>query len=320
MPKKKKEKDHEESYLEKNVPLIKNTKEFESYLRSIYIVNNIVSSYDEYDIFMKKISNLMRGSFTIRRCREHPISFKFYQKDTKVHTLQFRHFYINMILWRAFVELSGLDVINESYMFDCENDIPHIEDYINYKLIEVLRDYHIKSNIINHCISEIMYNLRNISLDYSMIMNLNFSLKTFIDTYQNNDRIRDLMESNFDKGLQPYEIENLLHEYEDEEIAIYKSMKDNPIGVILRANTGIKHKQFSEFTISQGLKPTLGGETIPINVDNSTLIRGSDRPSYHYINSIASRKSLVLNKKVINLLVTMYSDIHLKTSLIAGNY
>ena len=58
-------------------------------------------------------------------------------------------------------------------------------------------------------------------------------------------------------------------------------------------------KQFAEFTISQGLKPTLTGETIPLNVDNSTLIRGADKPSYFYINAISSRKSLVLNKKVM---------------------
>ena len=290
---------HEESYLESNVPFIKNSKELASYLKPLYVIDNLLKTYEDYDIFMKKISNLLRGSFTIRQCREYPITFKFYQKDTKTHTLQLRHFYINMILWRAFIELEGLNILNESYILDCEKDIPNIEDYINYKLIQTLRDYHIKSTTMNHCISEILYNLRAISLDYSMIMNLNFSLKTFIDVYQGNDRIRQLMESNFDRGLQPYEIEDMLHSYEDEEIKLYKSMKDNPIGVILRANTGIKHKQFAEFTISQGLKPTLGGETIPWNVDNSTLIRGSDRPSYMYISAISSRKSLVLNKKVI---------------------
>ncbi len=246
MARKKKEEvvipEHEESYLEKNVPYIHNAKELATYLRPVYIIDDILVDFSTYDSFMKKITNLLRGSFTIRKCREYPISFKFYPKDKDTHTLQFRHFYINMILWRAFVELSGLNVLNESFILDCDNDIPNIEDYINYKLIEVLRDYHIKSTTINSTISEVLYNLRAISLDYSQIMNLNFSLKTFIDVYQNNDRIRDLMESKFDRGLQPYEIEDLLHKYEDEEIKLYKSMKDNPIGVILRSGTGIKHE------------------------------------------------------------------------------
>lgn len=234
---------HEESYLELNVPYIHNMEEFATYLKPVYIINNLLQNYDDYDIFMKKMSNLMRGSFCIRRCREYPISFKFYQKDKKLYTLQFRHFFINMILWRAFIELAGLNVINESYIFDCENDVPHIEDYINYKLIQTLRNYHIKTTTMNYCISEILYNLRAISLDFSMIMNLNFSLKTFIDTYTGNDRIRELMESKFDRGLQPYEIEELLHKYEDEEINLYMAMKDNPIGVILRTGTGIKRDE-----------------------------------------------------------------------------
>ena len=58
-------------------------------------------------------------------------------------------------------------------------------------------------------------------------------------------------------------------------------------------------KQLSEFAISEGLKPDLTGQTIPIPIQNSTLIRGADTPSYHYIDATASRKSLVMNKKVM---------------------
>ncbi len=238
-----------ESYLENNVPYIHNSVELASYLRPLYIIENITRSKEEYESFMKKICNLLRGSFCIRKCREYPITFKFYPKDKNTYTLQFRQFYINMILWRSFVELNGLNILNESYILDCDKDIPNIEDYINYKLIETLRDYHIKSTIINTVISETLYDLRGISLDYSMIMNLNFSLKSFIDTYQNNVHIRDLMESKFDRGMQPYEIEDLLHKYEDDEIKIYKSMKDNPIGVILRSGTGIKHESVCAYKI-----------------------------------------------------------------------
>ena len=303
MAKKKKQEDIKPNvtYLETTVPYIHNHEELASYLRPIYIIENVIKSHEEYDSFMKKLTNLIRGSFVIRECREYPIKFKFYQKDEKTYTLQLRHFFINMILWRAFIELDGLNVLNESFILDCDKDIPNIEDYINYKLIDTLRDYHIKSTTINYTISEILYNLRSISLDFSQVMNLNFTLKTFIDVYQNNQTIHDLMESKFDRGMQPYEIEDLLHKYEDEEIKAYKALHDNPIGVILRAGTGIKTKQLVEFTIAEGLKPTLTGETIPWPVENSTLIRGADRPSYHYISAISSRKSLVMNKLFVHI-------------------
>jgi hypothetical protein len=51
-------------------------------------------------------------------------------------------------------------------------------------------------------------------------------------------------------------------------------------------------KQFTEFTISEGLKPSLEGVTIPEPIENSTLLRGLDRPSYLYIDATGSRKSL----------------------------
>ena len=44
-------------------------------------------------------------------------------------------------------------------------------------------------------------------------------------------------------------------------------------------------KQFTEFTVSEGLKPSLEGITIPLPIENSTLLRGLDRPSYLYIDA-----------------------------------
>ena len=76
-------------------------------------------------------------------------------------------------------------------------------------------------------------------------------------------------------------------------------MKDNHLGIVLRVKTGVKSKQLSEFAISEGLKPDLTGQTIPVPIQNSTLIRGADTPSYHYIDAMSSRKSLVMNKKTM---------------------
>ena len=45
-------------------------------------------------------------------------------------------------------------------------------------------------------------------------------------------------------------------------------------------------------TIAQGYNPTITGDTIPIPIENSTMIRGANTPAYYYISAIASRKSL----------------------------
>ena len=47
------------------------------------------------------------------------------------------------------------------------------------------------------------------------------------------------------------------------------------------------------------MKPDLSCVTIPIPISSSTLIGGLNKPSYHYIDAIGARKSLVTNKKVM---------------------
>ena len=69
-------------------------------------------------------------------------------------------------------------------------------------------------------------------------------------------------------------------------------------------------KQFAEFTISEGLKPSLEGVTIPIPIENSTLLRGLDRPSYLYIDATGARE--------IKWLACYYGNIIYYTLLIAG--
>lgn len=228
--------------LTKDVPFIHNTEELSQWLRPVYVLENLMQTDETYTSFLQQIMNLLKGSYVIRECREYPIKFKFTAKSKKEFTLQLRHFAINLIVWNPFVELNELNVLDESFILNCDTDIPKIEDYINYKLIAVLREYHVKSTTINYRISDVLYNLRRISIDFSLIMGLNFHAGTFFDMYQNNDEIRDMMEVKFDPSMQPHEIEAELATLQAREIEIYRNTPKNPIGVLLNADTGIKHK------------------------------------------------------------------------------
>lgn len=298
----------------KDVPFIHNTDELQEWMQPLYIIDNIMVSKDNYEKFMKIHMNLLRGCFDIRECREMDIRFKFYQNDKQEHTLQFRHFMVNMILWGPFVELHGIHVLNEGFILDCFTQAPKVEDYINMKLINILRFYRVKSTKVNQYISEVLHGLRNISIDFSIIMGCNFSIVTFLKMYQEYPEIRDIMETTFAENMQPYEIESELAEIQDKMISFIKKIPNNPIGTILTAGSGMKTKQLTEFVASEGLKPSLEGQTIPIPIENSTLLRGLDRPSYLYIDAIGARKSLVINY-LLPRMVTYVS----KTSLIAGN-
>lgn len=278
-----------------DVPEIHNTDELQLWIKPLYIIDNYLHDKNVYKDFLARLLNVVRGCYCIKECREFPVKFKFYQKDSKSHTLELRHFLINVILWYPFIDLEGANALSKDFIFNGKTDVPVINDYINNKLIITLREFNVKSTTINYDISTVLYNLRNISLDFSQIMGLNFSLNTFMDGYENNSELRDIMETKLDESMQPHEIEKKLHDLEEREISIFKDDPSHPVGVLLRANTGVKHKQLAEFTISAGLMPTLDGVTIPIPIENSLLIKGFNKPSYLYIAAIGSRKSLGMN-------------------------
>lgn len=285
---------------EEKVREIKNAAELKECLRPLYVIENYTDSDERYKNFQEEIYTMIKGCFEKKECREYPVKFKFYKNDTEIHTLQFRYFVVNVFLWYPFINLHGIDgVLDESFILSKSEEVPKITNYINQKIIKTLRDYTIKNTIVNRNISEVTHNLGRISVDFSLIMGLSITAESFLFAYRDNPELQEIMNSKFSMDSQPYEIEQQLNELQTREIELFKSLPDNPIGVILRANKGIKHKQLSEFTISMGLKPDLNGVTIPLPISTSTLIGGLNKPSYHYIDALGARKSLIMNKKVM---------------------
>lgn len=234
-----------------DVVTIPNITELKKYISPLYIIEDYTKTPEDYLIFQEKIYNIIKGCFEHKECREYPVKFKFYLKDREVHTLELRHFIINIFVWYPFVNLHGIHgVLDESFIVDCKEGIPHITDFINEKIIEVLRDYAIKNTTLNRSVSEVLYNLRRISIDFSLIMNLTISSETFLKVFRENARMREIMQTTFPLDMQPADIEGELNKLMNEEINIFKGIEDNPVGVILRAGTGIKHKQLSEFTVN----------------------------------------------------------------------
>ena len=273
-----------------DVPYIHNVQEMRAWMQPLYIIGDYTSDYETYTVFQQKIYNVIRGCFTIKNCRNAMVRFKFTKDAKEEYELPFRMFIINTILWYPFVELHGLDVLDESFILKDPESLPAVEEYINEKLIKTLKEYHIKTSKTNYAVSEVLFNLRSISIHFSLILGLDFSIPMFTKLYSENPRIRDIMECNFDEMLQPHEVEQQLSDYQKEFVDIISGIEDNHLGIVLRSGTGIKHKQLAEFAISEGLKPDLTGQTIPIPIQNSTLIRGADTPSYYYIDATASRQ------------------------------
>lgn len=282
-----------------DIPVINNRRDLAAWLKPLYIINDYIADFETYETFQHKLLNLLKACFDIRECREYPIKFKFYKTDKAVHELELRHFYINYLIWRPLVEISDSEFMTDRFILDCYKDIAKINDFVNENIIDILREYHIKSTTVNKDISDSLYYLRGISIDFALIMGLNFSIQTFIDLYDSSDEIRNIMEIKFNQTDQPHEIEEKLNNAENTLINYLINIPDNPLGKILSTGTGIKHKQLREFASNGGLKPTISGETMPKPLSHSTLIGGLSSASDIYIDGTGARKSLVMNKTVM---------------------
>lgn len=283
-------------------PIIKHIsteEEMKKHIKPLYVIHNYMDNDESYIDFQESMYDLIKGCFEYCKLRTYPINFKFYESDTKVHTLELRFFVVNLFYWYPLINLNKFkDVIDESFIITKSTDVIHINKWIDNLMI-TLSDYHVKPVIINRYISTALYNIRRVNADFSEIMGLNFDLVTIFEMYCNNKTIHDLMELNIDEEMQPNEIEEILLDAEEKLINELKSIKNNPIGTILRSGTGIKHKQAVEFFISKGLMPTIDGTTIPLPIKNSTLIGGISKASDLYIDGTGSRKSLIMSHTVM---------------------
>ena len=89
-----------------DIPIINNVDELKEWIGDVVIISSITISIEKYENYLKILNNLLKASYDIYECRTYPIKFKFYNNDKKTHSLELRDFYINMILWRPFVELN----------------------------------------------------------------------------------------------------------------------------------------------------------------------------------------------------------------------
>ena len=280
---------------------IKTSKDLAPYIPELIVINQHMNSISSYTELTDSIYDLLKASFERKRCREYPVKFKFYKSSKEIHTLELRHFFINLCLWSPLVNLKDSRCMDDSFIMDCTVDSTN-KGFINYYndiIIPTLLDYNVPSEEMNVSIAESMQRLRNISLDFSLILGLTINTEVFLDLDKNNKRFHEITETTFPDTMQPIEIEEHLNDLMNEELEIFKNDKNNPIGIMLKAGSAIKDKQLREMTVSLGEKPSLQGETIPIVMNNSTLKGGLSKPAYMYLDALGARKSMIMNHKVM---------------------
>ena len=144
---------------------------------------------------------------------------------------------------------------------------------------------------------DIIYRLNKIPKDFNGLMGITLNLEnSFIKVAKENERFNELIRTKIPEDMQPKDIENYLNDLMREEIEILKSTK-NCFQPMLLAGEGIKDQQLREFSISGGLKSDLLGNTIPIPINSNFVVGGFGNVTNYFIDSGASRKSLIANKE-----------------------
>lgn len=282
--------------IQHEVPRIKTIPELKEYVNDLYIIDKYTESPKEYMNFVERIQNIVRGCIDIEECREYPIKFKFYKDEKETHEVSLRCFLYNICIWYPFSLINDLEFMDSSYILE-EEMTPKVNDFVDNKILTILRKNNIKDGDINKYSAKVTALISGISIDFSVIMGLHYDERTFQKMYDDPE-YREMMESKFDASeMQPIEIEERLKTIENRLVSKLRNDRDNALSVLIRSGTGMKSKQLVEFMIMVGMRPTLDNEVVTYPINNSFLINGLDRPSYIYIDGLGARKPLLVNNK-----------------------
>lgn len=268
----------------------------------VFDLNKILTDSDEFKKMYGHLYYILEEGFEIKNIRRFKIKVTFNRDTDKYYAMEARHLLVNMILLRAFVELEVDVELDDSYLFDAYNiSNKSIKKYIDNKIIEPFRDQFtdteerfMELNIVLH---DIIYRLNKIPKDFNDLMGITLNLEnSFIKVAKENERFNELIRTKIPEDMQPKDIENYLNALMREEIEILKNT-ENCFQPMLLSGTGIKDQQLREFSISGGLKSDLLGNTIPIPINSNFVVGGFGNVTNYYIDSGASRKSLIANKE-----------------------
>lgn len=266
----------------------------------IFDLHQIIRNSEEFKRMYGHIYYILEEGFEIEKIRKFKVKITF--NNDNYHEIEIRHLLINMIFLRAFVELEVDIELDDSYLFDAYNiSNMSIKQYINEKIIIPFRDEFTDTEErfmeLNMVLHDIIYRLNKIPKDFNMLMGITLNLEnSFIKVSKENERFNEIIRTKIPEEMQPKEIENYLNDLMREEIEILKST-ENCFQPMLLAVDAIKDQQLREFSINGGLKSDLLGNTIPIPINSNFIVGGFGNVTNYFIDSGASRKSLIANKE-----------------------
>lgn len=260
-----------------------------------YIVSEILNDEKTYDKVRNEIYDMLKAGFEIKELRTCPIHMKFNHDASKVYELELRHFYTYLCLWYPFIFIGDRNKLDESYFVNITNfTAKERKKYIDTKIIIPFVDT-VDIHLLNMYIHDMLMLLARISYDFNIIMGISINMESFIDLASRNSEFKSILQTKVNPNDQPSVIEQEINEKTERCVDILKN-NPNCLQSILSTGGVIKEKQLSEFMVSIGYRPDVDGNTTPIPINTNLLYGGLKNVSNYYLESLASRKSLLANK------------------------
>ncbi|MDD3172159.1 MAG: hypothetical protein PHF63_00570 [Herbinix sp.] len=265
------------------------------------VIQELMYDEKEYNKVFSRLYDYLKRGFENKEIREFLIKFKT-TSHSETMLMEIRHLITNMILWKPIIDFQGINEFDDSYIVDCTRLTKNnIKSYIDNKIIIPFRG-NISIKKSNKALSELIFALSKIGSDFSTIMAMSLNVETFIDLGERYPRFDEITKISIPDDLQPVEVEKYLLDLKNEYVSIIMNDdQDNMIKPLIASGGGIKIDQLAEFGISGGLKPDLYGNTIPIVINSNFIYGGLTNLIHYYIDGLAGRKSVIMNKTVMGL-------------------
>jgi hypothetical protein len=140
--------------------------------------------------------------------------------------MQVRHFIVNMMYWNPFMHLDVVDELNDSHIYMPKYPTKKTSfDYINDKIIIPYRS-RFDGSEINEALDDMVFLLSRINKDFAIILGTTLDIESFSDLRERYPRFKELTEYEVPEGMQPKEIEDVLHENLNEIMDIIDNDED----------------------------------------------------------------------------------------------
>ena len=272
-------------------------------------------SIKRYDEAIRTFATNLTYGFEHKEFRDCPVQFKFNRDDEEeeVKWLPYRHFVINLIMWRPQMCLDSANMRDGNNLIIQSSEMVKIgpkliKEYFdaNYvrKYNRFIPEYpNLRIEDINGTLSEILgettFLIQKTTSMFSKFFGLSADIETFMDLAKRNPEIDALMHFKLDEMKQPSEMEqdlsNAISTFVD---CVLKDGEFNKLKPLLASKSGLKLDQVRDMVINSGLKPNFDGRTIPRPINTNFLAGGGFRDlTDWYTNAISGRKAAILNNE-----------------------